>query len=393
MDPITTNGFQVQARPGLQYLPASQMVGNLSGILPAASQGAAFDSQLSQIQNEAQAAPIRQALQRIQLQDAQNKLSQFPQQQALALAQLQNIQKTGAAPLKDLEGITLQGGDQTEYPSALDENGDRTGPSSFVTNPLVKIQEETKYGPGGVASQGQESTMLKTADQIDAERAHAAATIRASDALAAYHERPKTFRPSTMQGLLDTRDAALQDAKDARNSGDEASAVAHEKTAAQMDAIINGSAKQGTTNTPANAGGRKIAEMAAIAGIAQETAAEAAKTPDGANLVAKTYAMKTGMARGVIIDPEMQLTPAEIQAGKDAWATVQARRAKAAGTGSGVAPMFTVPGLGGAPAAPAAASSIPQAAVDHLKQNPSLADDFDAMYGAGAADSVLTPSG
>src|SRR5689334_3029565 len=85
---INTHGFTVQAQPGMNYLPASSLVGNLSGIVPAASQGAGLVSQLAQISDEAQLAPLRRQLQQIQLQEAQNRLADAPLDRQLRIAQI-----------------------------------------------------------------------------------------------------------------------------------------------------------------------------------------------------------------------------------------------------------------------------------------------------------------
>lgn len=175
---INTGGFQVQAQPGINYLPANQLVGNLSGILPAASQGAGFISQLAQIQAQAQDEPIRRQLQQIQLQEAQNRLAQAPIAQQIQLAQLAHANQ----PLERVLGTDIQRLPRINSPEdspALDANGNPTfaeGDTNYDLTPVQRVEvrnpatglvsiEERKLTPIATAE-----TLGDRADKIEIER-------------------------------------------------------------------------------------------------------------------------------------------------------------------------------------------------------------------------------
>jgi hypothetical protein len=167
MTPITTSGFQVQAQPGMNYLPASQLVGNLSGILPAASQGASLVSQLAQIQDQAQAEPLRRQLQQIQLQEAQNRLAQAPIAQQIQLAQLAHANQ----PLERVLGTDIQRLPRINSPEdspALDANGNPTfaeGDTNYDLTPIQRV-EVTDPRTGLVNIEQRKLTPLATAETL-----------------------------------------------------------------------------------------------------------------------------------------------------------------------------------------------------------------------------------
>jgi hypothetical protein len=142
MAAINTSGFTVQAQPGLNYLPASQLVGNLGGIIPAASQGAAFVSQLAQIQDQAQEAPIRRQLQQIQMQEAQSRLASAPIDRQIRLAQLAHYNQ----PLERVLGTDIRRLPRINSPEdspALDEQGNPTfaeGDTNYDLTPIQRVE-------------------------------------------------------------------------------------------------------------------------------------------------------------------------------------------------------------------------------------------------------------
>lgn len=131
--PARTSGFAVQAQPGMNYLPAASLVPNLSGIIPAASQGAGFISQLAQISDEAQAAPLRRQLEQIHIQQAQDKLNE-PEQ-----------------PLERILGTDIRRIPRISSPEdtpAMDANGNYTfaeGDTNYDLTPVQRVQVTDKH--------------------------------------------------------------------------------------------------------------------------------------------------------------------------------------------------------------------------------------------------------
>lgn len=110
MPVINTAGFQVQERPRVDFLDPRILTANLSGILPAASQGLGLYGNLQQIADESQARPTRQQLLQIQLQDAQNRLAQAPLDKQLRMAQIAEAQQNAARPIQVTDDISITGG-------------------------------------------------------------------------------------------------------------------------------------------------------------------------------------------------------------------------------------------------------------------------------------------
>ena len=350
MPVIATQGFGVQAQPGINYLPANQLVPNLSNIVPAASQGAGLVSQLSQIQNEAQLAPVRRALQQIQLQDAQNKLSLFPGEQ-----QLQQIHvATAGQPIETPQGVSLAQIARPVAPEdtpALDENGNRTvdpnaepPPTDLMKQSVIKVFDPVT---GQTTYRTQNTGVQSTAEEQDIEGA------RVEDINAQAEQRLKG-KTATAQKLIDARDNAMQ-------SGDT-------ETVGQLNAIINKMGARPGIISANDINEREIAKQAALVGVPFQQYKQLASTPDGAKAASKMYAAARMSIGG---HPDFtgtnKLTAKEQAAVANAFTPAQTAPAQ-----------FTVPGLGGATAAQGA-----QAAQASAIPTVSTQADYDALA-AGA---------
>lgn len=102
---INTSGFQVQARPGIEYVDPRLMAPAYSNIIPAARSGFEFGESVRM-------APLRQQLADIQLQEAENRLAMSPLEQQLAALRLGEMQQQAAIPEFVTEGVDIVGGDR-----------------------------------------------------------------------------------------------------------------------------------------------------------------------------------------------------------------------------------------------------------------------------------------
>ena len=285
--PITTGGFQVQAQPGIRLLAPEVFSSGAGNILPSVSRGLSLAGQLQQIQDEAQARPINRQLQQIKLQEAQARLAQLPIEQQLQQIAVGEAEKRAALPGIIPGDVTIE--DTTKvYPTALDELGNRTGPDDVVPGDLVQITEEQVIGPGGVITPRQVRKTLKTAEQRAAEAEKQAATIRATDALAAQRGTPKAFEYDV---LVQKRDQALQE-------GDEEAAALYENRLQRLSTLPS-LIPTGTTYA------RQVEKMAAEAGVTLEQANKLSKTPEGMEALASAAASRKAAARGTFGPQEL----------------------------------------------------------------------------------------
>lgn len=135
--PISSGGFQVQAQPGINYLPPSQLSANLTGILPAISQGMGLVSQLQGIRDDAFSRPIKQQLQQIALQEAQAKLADNAANNRLKGLQIAHA----AQPLERILGTDIKRVARNVYDTpALDEAGNPTWQEGDTNYDMVPVQ-------------------------------------------------------------------------------------------------------------------------------------------------------------------------------------------------------------------------------------------------------------
>lgn len=232
-------------------------------LLGGLNQGLGAYQSLQNISDQAQAEPIKRQLQQISLDEARARIAQAPLEQRLKLAQISEAEQNAALPRILPGDVTLE--DQTvTYPSAFDENGERTGPADVVTGDLVKLQQEQLIGPGGVITPRTVRSTVKTAAQRDAEAALQAANVRAKDALSAKNTRGKEFEA---QQLIESYNSALDD-------NDPELAALYRARIDRLNAMP-GILQDGTTFR------RRMEQNAADAGVTLTQATELSKTPQG----------------------------------------------------------------------------------------------------------------
>lgn len=181
--PITTEGFRVQAQPGINYLDPRLLAPAYSDLVPAIGRGLGVGNQVIQIAEDARMRPYREQLAQLQVQNQQNELGMAPLMRDLRLAQIAEAQQNAATP-RIIPGDT-QIIDETQfYPAALDEFGSPTGEGERVVGDLIQIQNQREVGPGGVITNRQVRGTIKTAAQRELDDRIAQANIDYRNTLA-----------------------------------------------------------------------------------------------------------------------------------------------------------------------------------------------------------------
>jgi hypothetical protein len=217
--PITTQGFTVSERPGINYLDPRLFASGLGDVVPNIGRGLELVGDAYRMRENADLRPVRAELAQIQLENAQNRLAMAPLERQLTELRLGEEQRQAAMPVFKPGDIMFE--DTTvEYPAALDDQGMRTGPSETVMGDLVQVTQGIEYGPGGVATPVTRRQTVKTAAQRAEEAALKAAQVEATRALATQRNRGKEYEFTRLTELRDdamasgdTEGAAMYDAR------------------------------------------------------------------------------------------------------------------------------------------------------------------------------------
>lgn len=331
MSPITTGGFQVTARPGIEYLDPRLLTPQYGSIIPSISQGVGVANQFRQIQDEAKMRPIRAQLAQIQMQEAQDRMMQAPLQRRLKELQIQEAEQNAAIPRVLGGNVSIEEVPTSIYDMpALDDNGNRTGPVPM--GDLVQITEEQLYGPGGIVTPRTVRKTVKTAAERVADEEKRQASIRATDALATSRTRGKEFESTALVDLYNNAVA----------EGDTEAAQLYKS---RFDAL---NARKPTL-TAEDFYDRRVAQLAADAGITYDNAMALARTPSGSEALATAAASNKAASKSVFGGPK--LTPeqqAMVRGGPSAQQNLAApddfgSRASNLLKTSGAAPAFATP--------------------------------------------------
>jgi hypothetical protein len=278
--PITTSGFTVQERPGINYLPPSAFAPQYGNIIPSLSQGLGVASQFAQIADDVQARPLRRQLQQIQLDEAKARLAMLPLQQQLQALQLGEAQQQAALPEQIIEGVEVVGGEP--------------GPAEFydVFTPRERITRGKNVLAGGLVSPFEKRETLATPAQVAADAEKQAVALESARALAAQRGRGKAFESTQLIELYN-------------NAVEEGDADAAALYKSRIDAL--------NTRKPALTAedfyDRRVAQQAADAGITYDVALKLSRTPSGAEALAAAAVANKAAAQSGFMAP--QVTPAQ----------------------------------------------------------------------------------
>jgi hypothetical protein len=333
--PITTSGFGVNVMPGINYLDPRMMAPAYGSIIPAAAQGMGAAGDFFNMQENAQARPLRQQLAQIQLQEAQNRLAMAPLEQQLAALRLGEAQQRAAVPQFITENVDIVGGGRelrAADPNATFENFQIT--EEFT--PRQRVTRGQEVLAGGVVRPGERRETLASAAQVAAEAEKQAADNAYRKALTVAKGEPKQFESTRLIELIDAATA----------SGD---AEAAQMYRARLDRI---NAQPGLLQ-PGVTAGRRLETIGTNAGFTTDEINALGETSDGINAMIKIGQKNALLAKGEILIPrDLDLTAQE----QAAVRSVRGGQRKS--TGSGVPPvgsanpeMDEVFGVGATPSA------------------------------------------
>lgn len=308
--PITTSGFQVTARPGIDYVDPRSMAPAYDKVIPSISQGLGTVGQFAQIMDEAKMSPLRRRLAQIQIQDAEARLALAPIEEQMAVARLQEAQQNAAVPHVLADTVELSGGERRLAPRNLDAGfGNIQFDESYT--PRVRTTTGREIGAGGAVTPFSRTETLATAAQVEADAIKQNAAIKAQEALAAQRGREKAFESEAM----------IRGYQEALDAGDEETAAMYKKLL-ERKSMAPGILPTGTVY------GRELEKTAARIGIPVERIAEIAENPLGASAISKLSQQQAIIKAGrSFIPPNLRLSASE-QAVIDGVAATEAETPK-----------------------------------------------------------------
>jgi hypothetical protein len=249
--------------PGINYLDPRMMAPAYGSIIPAAAQGMGAAGDFFNMQENAQARPLRQQLSQIQLQEAQNRLAMAPLEDQLRALRLGEAQRKAAMPEFIEESVDIIGGGRelrAADPNATFENFQIT--EEFT--PRQRVTRGQEVLTGGVVRPGERRETLASAAQVAAEAEKQAVAMESARALAQQRSRGREFESTALAELYNNAVA----------EGDTEAASLYK---ARLDRLSQapGLLAPGTNYQ------RRIETMAADANLTLEAANNLVKTPEG----------------------------------------------------------------------------------------------------------------
>lgn len=282
-----TRGFEVSERLNPQYADARLLTPRYDAIIPALSQGLGAAQQFAQIVDTAQERPVRRQLQQIQLDEAKARLALLPVEQQLAAIRLGEAQQQAAIPEFVVDGSDIVGGEPRLSARNIDAGfGNIEFAEEFT--PRERVTRGRQIGAGGIVSPFERRETLASVPQVKAEIAKAALDAETKRALNTQRLRGKEFESTVLPGLIE----------DARAEGDMEKVAMYQARLDKLNAVR-------PALTDEDFYSRRIAQLAADAGITMEQASRLSKTVEGAEALALAAVSNRAAARSPFGAPEL----------------------------------------------------------------------------------------